>query len=271
MKILILLLSLLSLNSYAQSSKETFCKEHSSLKSIEAKMRSYHNMVNVGNESGFLGMKTGVCWWHSRFQRNVSYLVQMEPSLPKPTDAQAKAIIKKIISGKEIVIIPGFENFRMFSIKYYKQIVSSLTKWINTDFLIRQDWTRAYKGASTLSVGDFQEHMKSIHQQFLANDGILFMILQFNTNIAHSWLMTNMEKVKTGWNLSVVDSQSPLYVYDIYIDDSASSIVPNPKFPKNKEYFNAISHFNQYVAVPYVYQMSELKRNKEVVRKYCEQ
>jgi hypothetical protein len=265
------LLILLSLNSFAQSTKEKFCREHSSLKAIEKNMRNYENMLSMGNNSGFLGMKTGVCWWHSRFQRNLSYLVQMEPTLPAPSEKDVKEIVKKIIAGNEIVIVPGFSSFRNFTIKYEKFIQKGLNKWINTDFLVKQDWTRAFAGTGVMSVADFQNHLKETQEKFIESEGILFMVLQFNGPIAHSWLVTNMEKVKGGWNLSIVDSESALWIYDIFIDENASSMVPSAKYPQNKAYYNAVGYtFKDYPqAVGYVYQQPELKRIKKVLGDYC--
>lgn len=270
MKTFIIILSLLSLQAFAQTGKEAFCQEHANLKSIETKMQHYENMLGFGNSSGFLSMNTGVCWWHSRFQRNASYLVQMEPGLPAPTEKEAKAIIKKIISGKEVVIVPGFKNLRMFTIKYSKQITNSLTKWMNTDFLVKQDWTRILKGTGVMSVGDFQEHMKQLNQSFIESDGIVFLMLQFDGPIKHAWLLTNMEKAVNGWDLSIVDSESPMYVYNIFIADDASSIIPEYKYEKNKKFFNELgSRYIRYTAVPYVYQQPELKRIKNVMKEYC--
>ena len=254
----------------AETSKDKFCREHSSLKNIETRMRDYRNMVGVGNDSGFLGMNTGVCWWHSRFQRNSSYLVQMAPDQPAPTKKQAKELIKKIVSGKEVVVIPGHTDFRMFTHTYRKEVIGALRGWINRDFIIKQDWTKIFKGDAILSVGDFQNHMGNLHQEFIENDGIMLIILNIDGPIKHSWLVTNFQKNENGWDLSIVDSESALYVFDIFISKDASSMLPSYKFEKNKEFLrSSAARIANYTGVGYVHQQPELKRLKKVLSDYC--
>jgi hypothetical protein len=272
MKYIILIVSIFTFNVFAETPKEIFCRQHASRAAIVANMSDYNNMLSVGNESGFLGMNTGVCWWHSRFQRNLSYLVQVDPTLPQPTDKEAKVLIQKIISGEEVVIIPGFQNFRMFCLKFQKFINKALVGWMNKDFLIKQEWFKAFNHDSILSITDFQSHMNEVYDDFKEADGLMFMMLKVHGPIAHAWLIAEMSETKDGWNLTIVDSISPFYKYKIFISDSASSIIPSGKFSQNKEYWNAGgSMFGQYEAVGYVYQKPELRRIKKVLSDYCAQ
>jgi hypothetical protein len=70
------------------------------------------NTLDFTNPPGHFN--AGLCWWHSRFQRNAFYLATYSPDSPRPNESQAKEIIAKIINGDEVVEIPGFENMNSF-------------------------------------------------------------------------------------------------------------------------------------------------------------
>ena len=116
-------------------SKDQFCADRSESSFNKTLLQNELNMMGFANEGGIAN--GGVCWWHSRFQRNATYLTIYKPSEKKPSKEQAKNIITKIKLAKEVVIIPGFRNFSEFTSTYQSEIQSELNKWQKLDGVVK--------------------------------------------------------------------------------------------------------------------------------------
>lgn len=240
----------LSLNTFSFD-KEQFCDNRAepdfafeSLQEVPSRI-SFRNQGGIGNG--------GVCWWHSRFQRNAAYLVQFEPSKPAPTAREAKKIIDKIRKGKEVVEIPGYYSLFGFSIDYKKQIIKELEAWQRTDGLINQAWLHGLRGKSKVEASKLQGMMDELYE-LASNNQIVFQVLQIKGITAHAWLVIGMDKFEDGYNLKVIDSNFP-----------AETHVYSYKVGMESLYSEAYGDF-----VPYTYKEKEEDRLKSIVSKICD-
>ncbi len=82
--------------------------------------------MGIGNASG--SWNTGLCWWHSRFQRAAVYLVDFAPDLPRPTPAEAKLLFRQITNFMPISV-PGFATLPAFTSSYPQELEDVLSEW----------------------------------------------------------------------------------------------------------------------------------------------
>lgn len=64
------------------------------------------------NPPGFVN--TGMCWFWSRLERAAVYLMRPMPNLPKPSPAERRQIIEKLISMDTVIEVPGYQTVREF-------------------------------------------------------------------------------------------------------------------------------------------------------------
>ncbi len=249
---LLLALGNMTATQAATSSKsaDEFCSDRKEKTYIREFLEEQESRMAFANHGGLIN--GGVCWWHSRFQRNASYLVTYRPELRRPSQRQAKKIIKDIRKGRDIVTIPGFSSFREFSRAYQNEIQETLEKWQKVDGFIRQQWVVGLAGSSEVSAENLKEKMDELYSDVSTGD-IIFQKLQIKGITAHAWLVMDMEKTSNGYELLVVDSNYPLSTNRYIYEEGDTSF----QYP----YYGSF--------VPYTGNSSELKRLKSVVARYC--
>jgi hypothetical protein len=252
---------------------QKFCADHSSTAAIAKSLQEFNNLISFSNASGLLGINTGVCWWHSRLQRKMAYLADFRPELQGPTTREeGKALINKIIYGKEVVIVPGFKNLREFSLGYHHELQQALNDWMAKDSFVNQTWIKGLKGNSSQKPEKFQAYLDQMYQDFQASDGIVMQILQFEGITAHAWLLTNMEAKPDGYLLEVIDSNYPLQTLKIFLDRSATSLNAS-RDSYRQENREVIENVHQYY--PDFSARTDFKKElvklKSAVSEYCVQ
>jgi hypothetical protein len=91
------------------TSQEEYCSKNA--KSMIRRFCFLSGRLGYSNNGGLLGLPTGVCWWHSQFHRNMTYLSYFDPSDTKDiSDDEFKDILKKI-SKYEVVKIRKYKSF----------------------------------------------------------------------------------------------------------------------------------------------------------------
>lgn len=264
---------LVTFSAFAQDSKEAFCSKRSSLSGVQSIYKDINNFLSFENTAGMLsplGIKTGVCWWHSRLQRNITYLAHFRPELPRPeTEKEINKIISNLISGKEVVIIPGYRNLQEFSIDNNRAMQGKLNAWMRRDSLLNQTWIKGLKGKTSMDEASFQEHLSKIYDQFVESDGLMVQILQFEGITAHAWLVTDIKKMPDGYTMNVIDSNLPNYVWSFYLDNRATSMNTslNPFRIENRDADYLSSHYPKFVGR--VDFQKELPKLKKAVTDYC--
>lgn len=182
--------------------------------------------ISFDNPPGPLG--TGLCWWHSRLQRSIIYLAEMAPEMAKPTDSQAREIIKKLIKMDSVVTIPGYMKLNAFTYDYRSIIEDELGKWQLHDALVNQAWTRGLFGVREKSPVKAKAHLDELYKDFLKakqSDEILWIKLQKKPG-AHSFLLLGMSPNKdhTGYEMQTIDSTYSTGFTDYVYEKDASFI-----------------------------------------------
>lgn len=192
----------------------TFCENSKNPLTFKFKAMDSSNLMAFRNHGG-IGNQ-GVCWWHSRFQRNALYLTIFKAENPRDSDDVLRTKIKQIRNGKQIVVINGFEDFFEFSSEKEKLIQRELEKWQKSDGIIKFKWVQGLRGKPTLEPQQMRAMLDDLYERVVTNGQITYQKLQFKGIGAHAWLVVDMERTFNGYRLYVIDSALPtdILVYD---------------------------------------------------------
>lgn len=235
------------------SARRQFCKSKLNFKTLNSSLLNKENLLSFENEGGLFN--GGVCWWHSRFQRNALYLAYFRPDLPAPTKtSEIKKIIRKIIQGRVVTKIPGFQNLQQFSTKYSKLIQRKLNQWQLRDGFVFQKWIAGLSGKSKAS-SDYVLHLiDRLYQNVEIEKNIAYTMLQMSGIVAHAWLVFKVSKTLEGYNLYFIDSNYPdtpfIYQY------------------KNGDKFFDFKWYGNFI--PYLKETKEPVRMKNALAQYCQ-
>ena len=171
------------------------------------------NNLVFANGGGLFGQ--GVCWWHSLFTRSAAYKTIYYPHAPKPDSEQVARIIYAIAYGKQIVAVPGYRNLLQFSWQHATEIQDYLNQmqWTAT---LNFDWINGLQGSSEVSAIKLKNIMDQTFFQIKYQKKVVFQMLQRAGPAAHAWLVVDMDKTSTGYNMKVIDSNAPLksFIYE---------------------------------------------------------
>ncbi len=238
--------------SAATSSKSAyeFCSDRKDQSYVKELLEENESRMSFRNNGGLIN--GGVCWWHSRFQRNATYLTTYRPDLERPSKRQAAKIVKAIRKGREVITIPGFSNFYDFSRAYRNEIQEQLEKWQKFDGILMQQWVVGLAGASEVSAENLKGKMDELYND-VADGDIVYQKLQIKGIVAHAWLVIDMEKTSNGYELSVIDSNYP-YSTNRYVYEEGDT---------------SFHHGYYGNFVPYTGKQGELRRLKSIVEDHC--
>lgn len=256
-KLIPLVLALSSLTAFgaaptadrASMAAQNFCDERSNdPHALQSLITQRDNQLGFVNQGGLFG--GGVCWWHSRFTRSAAYLAVFDPSLPKPTDEEAKKIISRLRDRKGVTLIPGFRNLYEFSVAYPNQIQSKLNDWQRSDGILKASWVRGLSGKSEISADELSKRMDELYER-VSKGEVVYQMLQMPGVVAHAWLVTGMEKTDDGYRLEVVDSNvgTDHYVY--------------------RQGMTTFNYQGWYKFVPYTGQLGEERKLQDKVSEFC--
>lgn len=238
--------------SYAPSSNEKeFCLDRNNEDFSKELVNDPHNLMAFRNQGGIGG--GGVCWWHSRFQRNALYLTIFKPEEQKPVISDVEKIIKKIRKGKEVVVIPGYANFYEFSSANRALIQKELEAWQVNDGAVKFAWVKGLSGSNVVKPEELRRMMDELYEEVEVKNTIAYQKLQIKGITAHAWLVVNMKKVDYGYDLEVIDSNEQ-YMTRIY------------KYRFGNTNFN---HWYYGEFTPYLEKTSEMEKIKTVIEETC--
>ena len=186
---------------------EQFCADRSSPAFAKKLIKDAANLMSFQNQGGIAN--GGVCWWHSRFQRNATYVTIYKPAEPRPDASEVRKIVNEIRSGKKIVIIPGYRNFGEFSYYQANAIQAELEQWQRGDGFLRFGWVNGLKGKNIVSAERMAALMDELYDYVETEGNIAYQKLQIKGIDAHAWLVVNMKKVSNGYDLEILDSNYP--------------------------------------------------------------
>ncbi len=266
----IFVLSITTNYSWAESlphSKEEFCKRFDDLDIMSDYSSEPNNLMSFKNQGGVFN--GGVCWWHSRFQRNVFYLSLFRPDLPKLDPKNVKALIKEIRAGKSVVTIPGFYNFNEFSNLYKKEILKELEDWQIYDGVILGAWIDGLKGETKTSASILLQKMDEIYEYVEIDKKIAYLKLQMKGITAHAWLIVGIKRGPNGFDVGLIDSNNPMrtenYTYKIgdesFYDKSYGNFVPYLEFIREETRLQTVAQV--YCGLTSAFALSESKFNDD--------
>ena len=236
----------------APQSIPQFCEDRASLKSVKELTNTWENLMAFENNGGL--RNNGVCWWHSRMQRNALYLSIYKPGEPRPTTIEAQKIIKKLRAGKEVIVIPGFANFEEFSSFYRMSIQEELDNWQKSDGVAKFNWIIGLSGKSIVKAEVLSTMMDELYDYVENQGNIAYQKLQIKGIVAHAWLVVNMKKVEDGYDLKIIDSN--------YQDHTSIY-----------EYRKGMTNFNHNFYgnfVPYLERTEEMNNIASTILKECD-
>ncbi|MBC7428284.1 MAG: hypothetical protein H7336_06715 [Bacteriovorax sp.] len=235
----------------ASQSMDQFCADRSDLASVKELTLSSSNMMAFQNHGGIGG--GGVCWWHSRMQRNALYLTKYNPADPKPSNEEAAVIVAKIRDGKEIVTIPGYRNFSEFTNNHQAQVQRELEKWQKGEGILKASWIIGLKGDSTVAASELKTMMDELYKYVVVDGNIAYEKLQIKGITAHAWLVVNMKPTSVGYDLQIIDSNFPNWTSSYRYTEGMTSF--------NHQYYGSFT--------PYLERTGEMEKIALTVLKKC--
>jgi hypothetical protein len=200
------------------------------------------NLMSFKNSGGLFN--GGVCWWHSRFQRNVLYLGIFRPDLPRSSEKEdIYTIIKQIRKGKSVVTFPGYANFFEFSKINQELIQRELNDWQLYDGVVLGSWRDGLKGHTTVEASQLRALMNEVYDYVTVKKKIAYEKLQIKGVTSHAWLIVGMKEMADGFEVGYLDSNSPQMskVYSYKFGDQSffkvgyGNFVPYLEFKKEEE------------------------------------
>ncbi|MDG0816822.1 hypothetical protein [Bdellovibrio svalbardensis] len=211
----------------APTSRKEYCTGASDVNYFKSLVYSYENRLSFLN-SGGIG-NGGVCWWHSMFTRNATYVAVYRPDLRRADRQKAVEIIADIVDGRAVVEVPGYHNLYEFSTDYHREIQSALNRWQIGEG-IAFGWLRGITGRTRVEPGTLKVMMDELYQE-VKRGHVTYQKLQIPGIMAHAWLVVDMNKTLMGYDLEVIDS--------------------NYRDIRTIHYQKGMTHLNEYNSVPY--------------------
>jgi len=244
---------LITLLLMAQNSWSTtrFCDASRSPDFSATVLSESNNRLSFTNQGGLLG--GGVCWWHSRFTRNAIYKAKFNPNAVAESEKQTKEIIKAIRKGDKVITINGYANLKEFSRINEELIQKELESWQRYDGFIRQQWVVGLWGWHRLPAQKMKARVEHLYDYVKRQSNIAYLKLQIKGITAHSWLVTDMQKMSDGYDLKIIDSN---YRYPI-----------SYRYRFGDRSFETPSYGD---VVPYLGKVKENQQNKSIRSSYCQ-
>ena len=243
-------LLILSLNSFAGSlptNKIDFCSRFKDTSILSSYSSEESNLMSFKNQGGLFN--GGVCWWHSRFQRNIFYLSIFRLDLPKPKTSEVKSLIKEIRTGESVVTIPGYSNFADFSTDYSKEILSELESWQLFDGVILGSWIDGLKGDTQVKADVLEKMMTTLFKYVEVDKKIAYQKLQIKGITSHAWLIIGLKALTSGYEIGLIDSNNPRmsenYSYKFgdksFFEKSYGNFVPYLEFTREESRLTSVA------------------------------
>ena len=150
--------------------KIRFCAVHKSnsvAKELEEKR--YSDTLGFRNPPGTFN--TGLCWFHSRYQRAATYLANFRPDLPKPSRARGAALARRIMDLDSVVEIPGYRDLSQFSAMYQDTITGILDRMGTVCFLNPTDCPQRLGDSYNPSAEELQGTMRALYDLMFQQPG----------------------------------------------------------------------------------------------------
>lgn len=206
MKISVSILFTTLLFPFLSQAQQDLCRLNA--RSFQKRLSSPENRLSFANPAGPLNI--GLCWWHSRFQRNAVYLFENRPQKRSPpANPQAALEVIKDVIGLRRITAPGNATLSRFSATYQREITEALGQWQMADSFLRFGWMNGLQGKVIAGPERLLSTMGDLKQK-VDRGQIVFQMLQVKGPNAHAWLVYDLKNNPLGGlDLSTVDSNEP--------------------------------------------------------------
>ena len=241
------LMSTIAVSGTLPTTKGDFCARFEDESVLTSLSNETSNLMAFKNQGGLFN--GGVCWWHSRFQRNIFYLSIFRPDLKRPNTNEVKALIKEIRAGEKIITIPGFSNFAEFSETYKKEILAELEAWQLYDGVVLGSWIDGLKGDTKVKPEVLKTMMDEVYNYVEVKKKIAYQKLQIKGITSHAWLIVGMKTGPNGYEIGLIDSNNPRmcenYSYkagdDSFFVKGYGNFVPYLEFKREEERISSVA------------------------------
>lgn len=174
---------------------------------FQTKLASVDNRLAFVNQPG--PMKIGMCWWHSRMQRNANFLLEFRPLTQASGANDAWQIIKNLSRTDVVQVVPGYSNLAAFSMRYASEMNESMGQWQMSDSFLKFGWASGL-GSGEADAGTLSQEMDALYEDVMIKRNVTYQMLKMPGFEAHAWLVLNMKKLagNQGYQLTVLDSNS---------------------------------------------------------------
>ncbi|HXH75742.1 MAG TPA: hypothetical protein VNJ08_12285 [Bacteriovoracaceae bacterium] len=211
--------------------KQSFCAGNPRMISgriLDSSSRYFNETLGFANPPGPVG--GGMCWLHTRLQRQFTYLANYRPDLPFPSKKDALAIIDRIVHRKGVTEIPGYKNLSEFSRAYRYDLISAIDGMGWRCVANPNDCLARLNDSYSPTPSEFQSNMDLLYQTQFAMPGDIQMVRTrvqedkgtINAPLsAHSLLILEMQPIRyntgpdevvgyvAGYRMKVIDPNYP--------------------------------------------------------------
>jgi hypothetical protein len=119
---------------------------------FQTKLNDSSNRLAFTNQPG--PMNIGMCWWHSRMQRNANYLLDFQSRAAQPTTDQAWQIIKNLSHTDAVQAVGGYPDLSTFYATLSAEMNESIGQWQMSDSFLKFGWANGL-ASSEVDAGAF--------------------------------------------------------------------------------------------------------------------
>lgn len=188
------------------TSSENYCQ--TSAKDFLKKFCVKSGRMGISNEGGFLGLPTGVCWWHSEFHRKMNYLTYYRPEYKVIYSNDDFRELLKRIDHYEVTEINGYKSFEdMVTDSRFPGRKNILRKFLQRQLYQATfgfGWIRGLEGkANKAAFGkrvaeQRASQLKEIKKMSssIAQMKPVYLMVQYPAITAHAYTVYDMEEIK---------------------------------------------------------------------------
>lgn len=223
MRIIILTTLLLSSSLFAQTCNEFSSEDYSTkylgatsaeefcatpAKTFLKKLCVKSGRMGISNDGGFLGLPTGVCWWHSEFHRKMNYLTYFKPQENGHYNNDNFRDLLKRIDHYQVTEVKGYKSFEdLVTDPKFPQRKDILRKYLQVQLYQTTfgfGWIRGLEGKSNKAAfGKRVEEQRASQLKEIKNVAKslsqmkpVYLMVQYPAITAHAYTVYDMEEIK---------------------------------------------------------------------------
>ncbi len=182
------------------------------------KRRKFPGQLAFGNTAGPLANfipGTGLCWWHSDFQRSATYLSYATP-VGQMSKEEVTQAINDIADRKKIVKLKGYKSLKEFTTKHRDEIVEKLQMQQMSE-VPSFGWLKALESTPEEQKAKvLEDGMHKLYDDVHNKKLITYQLLQHPSILSnHARIVVGMDKLldrngkHIGYTQRYLDSNSP--------------------------------------------------------------